>query len=235
MTILDNISERPGLKVYADMEQHSDEWFEVRRGIITASVVGQLITPSTVKSASNDNSRSLVWELVAQRITGFVYPTFTSDDMARGHLAEIVARDWYSAEHAPVTQVGFMRLDAEWGSLGYSPDGLVGDDGLIEVKSPRHKGHLEAVVRGVVPLGYMAQIQAGLLVSGRKWCDLISWPGGMAPHVARVEPDEEWRVAIMAAVKDFERQARHVADIYNQRTKGAPIPALIGGYSEIVI
>ena len=229
MSVLDRITE------YPDLEQGSEEWLKARCGIITASVAGQFITPSTVKPASNDKSRALMWELIAQRITGFIYPTFTSDDMARGNLAEIVARDWYSTEHAPVTQMGFMRLDAEWGSLGYSPDGLVGDVGLIEVKSPRHKGHLETVVTNTMPVGYMAQIQSGLLVSGRQWCDFISWPGGMAPHVIRIEPDETWHTAIKAAVKQFEAQATDIIALYNKRTEGTPIPALIGGYDEIAI
>jgi len=223
------------LHKFPDLEQGSPEWLEARCGVITASVVGQLITPSTVKPASNDKSRALVWELIAQRITGFIYPTFTTDDMARGNLAEIVARDWYTTEHAPVTQMGFMRLDAEWGSLGYSPDGLVGDEGCIEVKSPRHKGHLETVVTNTMPVGYMAQIQSGLLVSGRQWCDFISWPGGMAPHVIRIEPDDTWHAAIKAAVKQFEAQATDIIAAYNKRTEGAPIPALIGGYDEIAI
>ena len=219
------------LHTFPDLEQGSPEWLEARCGIITASVVGQFITPTTAKPASNDKSRALMWELIAQRITGFIYPTFTSDDMARGNLAEIVARDWYTTEHAPVTQMGFMRLDAEWGSLGYSPDGLVGDNGLIEVKSPRHKGHLETVVTDTMPLGYMAQIQSGLLVSGRQWCDFISWPGGMAPHVIRIEPDDTWHAAIKAAVKQFEAQAADIIALYNKRTAGVAVPALIDPYT----
>ena len=226
MTILNGITE------YLDLEQVSPEWFEARRGIITASVVGQLITPSTVKPASNDKSRALVWELIAQRITGFIYPTFTNDDMARGNLAEIVARDWYSAERAPVIQMGFMRIDAEWGSLGFSPDGLVGDDGFIEVKSPRHKSHLQTVVNAAMPIDYMPQIQGGLLASGRAWCDFISWPGGMAPYVQRITPDPMWQEAIKGAVSHYEAEAARVLATYNERTAGMPVPALIDNYSD---
>jgi len=216
---------------YPDLEQGSPEWLEARRGIITASVVGQLITPSTVKPASNDKSRALVWELIAQRITGFIYPTFTNDDMARGNLAEIVARDWYSVECAPGTQMGFMRLDAEWGSLGFSPDGLVGAEGFIEVKSPRHKSHLQTVVNAAMPIDYMPQIQGGLLASGRAWCDFISWPGGMAPYVQRITPDPQWQDAIKDAVHHYETEAAKKLAIYNARTAGVPVPALIDAYT----
>jgi hypothetical protein len=223
------------LITYPELIQGSDDWLEARRGIITASVVGLLVTPATVKAASNDKSRALVWELAAQRITGFVYPTFTNDDMARGNLAEIVARDWYSTEFAPVSELGFMRLNAEWGSLGFSPDGLVGDDGFIEVKSPRHKGHLQAVVQNDMPIGYMPQVQAGLLVSGRAWCDFISWPGGMAPYVKRIEPDPKWQDAIKAVVREFEDGVTQIIATYNERTDGVPVPALIDASREIEV
>lgn len=220
------------LTEYPDLVQGGDEWLEARRGIVTASVVGQLVTPSTVKPASNDKSRAIVWELIAQRITGFIYPTFTNDDMARGNLAEIEARDWYSSEHAPVTEMGFMRLDADWGSLGYSPDGLVDDDGLIEVKSPRHKSHVQTVLADAMPTAYMAQVQAGLLVSGRQWCDFISWPGGMAPYVKRIEPDDHWQDAIKEVVRDFEQVAAANLATYNERTEGLDVPPLIDTFAE---
>lgn len=221
------------LTEYADLVQGSDEWLEARRGIVTASVVGQLITPSTVKPASNDKSRAIVWELIAQRITGYVYPTFTNGDMERGYLAEIAARDWYAAEREPVTQVGFMRLDAEWGSLGFSPDGLVGDAGFIEVKSPRHKSHVQTVLANAMPTAYMAQVQAGLIVTGRAWCDFISWPGGMAPYVKRIESDPAWQDAIKGAVTRFEADAAKDIAEYNKRTDGLPVPALIETHAEI--
>lgn len=217
---------------YADIEQGTEEWLEVRRGILTASTIGQLITP-TGKVAANDKSRALVLQLIAERITGYMYPTFTSDDMMRGHLAEEYARNWYSQEHATVQQVGFMRLDAEWGTLGYSPDGLVGDDGLIEVKSPRHKGHLKTVLDDAVPAEYMAQIQAGLLVSGRAWCDYISWPGGMAPYVTRVTPDPEWQDALKAVVEHFESDVTDKTAIYTERTTGIDVPPLIETYEPV--
>lgn len=220
------------LTTYPELDQGTPEWLEARRGIVTASTVGQLITPSTVKPASNDKSRALVWELVAQRITGYIYPTFTNDDMARGHLAEIEARNWYSNEFAPVAEMGFIRRDAEWGSLGYSPDGLVGDEGLIEVKSPRHKAHLQTVISDAMPTTYMAQVQAGLLVTGRQWCDFISWPGGMAPYVTRIEPDEKWQATIRAVVEQFEATAAEWIAIYTERTQGLPVPPQIDTFSE---
>ncbi|MFW7414724.1 lambda exonuclease family protein [Demequina sp. SO4-18] len=222
-------------RYYMDLEQKSPEWYEARRGIVTASVVGQLVTPSTIKAASNDKSRAVVWELIAERITGYVYPTFTNDDMARGNLAEIVARDWYSREHAEVVECGFVRMDEDWGSLGFSPDGLVGTDGFIEIKSPRHKSHLQTVLADEMPNTYMAQVQAGFLVTGRKWADFISWPGGMAPYVKRIFPDPEWHQAIKDVVMSFEARAGADIATYNERTAGMTVPELIEPYADIEV
>jgi hypothetical protein len=89
---------------------------------------------------------------------------------------------------APVRESGFLiRREDTW-TLGYSPDGLVGDDGLIEVKAPRPRQHLRTILSGEVPAYHMPQIQAGLLVTGREWIDFISYVGGMPLWVKRVSP-----------------------------------------------
>ncbi len=205
-----------------DLLQGSDEWLDQRRGMVTASVVGKLITPSTVKPANNDYSRALTALLVAERITGWTDPVYVSDDMLRGHEDEPRAVEKYSEHYAPVTTTGFMVRD-DWGfKIGYSPDGLVGDDGLIEVKSPRAKKHLTTILSGEVPLEHMAQLQCGLLVSGRQWIDYVSYCGGMPMWVKRLEPDERWHEAIVAAVAAFEETADLMVEAYKARTHGLP-------------
>lgn len=202
------------LHQFSELEQGSPEWHDVRRGMITASVVGKLITTKTFKPASNDESRNLTKLLAAERITGWTDPTFMNDDMWRGVECEPIARDFYSEKYAPVTEVGFMVLETDRYKLGYSPDGLVGDDGLIEVKSPRAKGHLSTIVAGTPPIVYMAQMQCGMLVSGRKWCDYVSWYGGMPMFVHRVYPDQKWLDAIHEAVIAFEDNVAETISIY---------------------
>jgi hypothetical protein len=205
-----------------DLIQGTDEWHDQRRGMVTASVVGKLITPSTVKPASNDYSRALTAQLVAEHITGWTDPVYVSDDMLRGHEDEPRAIEKYAEHYAPVTLSGFMVRD-DWGfRVGYSPDGLVGDDGLVEVKAPRAKKHLTTILSGEVPPEHMAQLQCGLLVSGRKWIDFISWCGGMPMWVKRVEPDERWFDAIVEAVKRFEGTAAEMVADYQKATKGLP-------------
>ncbi|WP_432846019.1 lambda exonuclease family protein [Amycolatopsis sp. CA-161197] len=208
---------------YPDVIQGSDEWHDQRRGIVTASVVGQLVTPKALKIAANDKSRSIVAQLVAERITGYTDPTYVGDDMLRGVEDELRARDLYAEVYQrPVREVGFLlRKEGTW-QLGYSPDGLVGDDGLIEVKAPRAKGHLSTILADDVPAEYMAQCQAGLLVSGREWLDFISFSGGMPMWHKRVLPEPAWQDAIVAAVEQFEATAAEMVADYAGKTEGLP-------------
>jgi len=208
------------LTEYLNIEQRSEQWHDQRRGMVTASAVGRLITPKTIKPASNDDSRGLLAMLVAERITGWTDPTWISNDMQRGIDDEPRAVDVYSEHYAPVTTTGFMVRD-DWGyPVGYSPDGLVGDDGLIEVKSRRQKKQVQTVLADEVPIENMAQIQCGLVVSGREWCDYISYSGGMHMYVKRVVPDPRWWAAIADAVDAFETTAAQMVADYESKTQG---------------
>ena len=221
------------LHVFDDIDQGSDEWHAQRRGIVTASVVGLLITTKTLKPASNDTSRSLTAQLVAERITGYTEPMHVSSDMERGTLDEPYAREIYSEHYAEAVEVGFMIRD-DWGfQLGYSPDGLVGDDGLIEIKSRKQKIQLKTILEDEVPSENMAQIQCGLLVSGRKWCDYVSYSGGMPLYTKRVLPDAEWRTAIIAAVTQFEAAAGQMIKDYTAAIDGRPETERINHYEEM--
>jgi putative phage-type endonuclease len=209
------------LTILDDLEQGSAEWHDARRGIVTASVVGKLITP-TLKVADNDTSRGLTNQLAAERITGWTDETYMSNDMWRGVESEPIARDLYSKHYAPAAEVGFMRRDEDGWTLGYSPDGLVGDDGLIEIKAPRAKGHIATVLSGRVPPFYMAQCQAGLLVSGRSWLDFVSYVGGLSLWVKRVHPDPDWFAAIEAACRRFEENVNTITKTYEAAVVGLP-------------
>jgi hypothetical protein len=222
----------PGLTVYEDLEQGTDEWLAARCGIVTASVVGQLITPKTIKPAANDYSRALTMTLAAERITGHVDPIHESADMIRGTLDEPFARDLYSEHYAEAAEVGFMVRDFGY-KIGYSPDGLVGDDGLIEIKSRRQKKQLSTTLADEVPLENMAQIQCGLLVSGRDWLDYVSYCGGMPLYVKRVLPDPKWFVAIQEAVKAFEESAEQIIKNYQANTTGRPATTRINHFEDM--
>jgi hypothetical protein len=224
------------LHEFPDVIQGSDEWHDQRRGIVTASVVCQLVTPKTKQIATNDKSRSIVTQLVAERITGYTDPTYIGDDMLRGIEDELRARDLYAEFYErPVRQVGFfLREEASW-QLGYSPDGVVADDGLIEVKAPRAKEHLRTVLADEVPSQYMAQCQAALLVTGRAWLDYISYSGGMPMWHKRVLPDPAWHEAITAAAEQFETTAAEMVADYLAKTEGFPATERTPEYMEMTI
>lgn len=188
---------------HTDIIQGSDEWEALRIGLLTASEMHKIITP-TLKIADNKDTRTHVYELLAQRITRYVEPHFYSDDMARGHEDEIEARKLYAKHYAPVTTCGFITND-RWGfTIGYSPDGIVGDDGLIECKSRRQKYQVQTIADGEVPAEYMIQLQTGLLVSERQWIDFISYSGGLPLYRHRVHADAEIQQAIVTAAAAFE-------------------------------
>lgn len=223
------------LEIFTELEQGSPEWLAARCGIVTASVVGQLITPKTVKPAVNDYSRGLTATLVAERITGHVEPIQVSQAMLRGQMDEPYARDSYSEHHAPATEVGFMVRDFTLFKIGYSPDGLVGDDGLIEIKSRAQKKHLQTILADEAPLENMAQMQTGLLVSGREWIDYVSFCSGMPLWTKRVLPDKRWFEAITDAVASFELAAELMIDKYQAATENLPPTERLDHFAEMEI
>ena len=162
------------LTIYHQLEQGSDQWLEARAGVLTASTIGQLITAKTIKPAMNDRSRGLCQTLIAERITGHVEPVFPNRAMTRGTLLEPEARRIYAEQTGQdVDEVGFARLDTDTYTLGSSPDGLVGETGGVEIKSPSAKVHVATVLSGAIPDYNRAQVQAFLHVTGRDWCDFI--------------------------------------------------------------
>lgn len=178
--------------------------------------------PPVYSPATGDTARGLIDTLAAERLTGIVEDTYTSRDMERGVMAEPFARDLYGQHHAVATEVGFMVRECDGFRLGYSPDGLVGDDGLIEIKAPRAKNQIVQVIAGEVPSDYMAQCQAGMLVSGRSWCDYVPYVGGLPLWVKRIEPDEQWQDAILLAAERAEKAIVETVALYQAAVAGLP-------------
>ena len=221
------------LTIHDNLEQGTPAWHDARRGMVTASVVGKLITP-TLKVADNDTSRGLTAMLAAERVAGFTEDTPMNGDMFRGAWAEPFARDLYSGHYHQAVECGFMVRQGDGWTLGYSPDGLVGDDGLIEIKAPRSKTHLLTVLSDEVPKQYMPQLQAGLLVSGRDWIDFVSYVGGMHVYVKRVLPDPAWFAVIEAACRTFETNVAELVADYSKRVDGLPVAERIDFDLEVV-
>lgn len=207
------------IKYHYDIIQGSDIWFQSRLGVLTSSEIKLILTP-TLKVASNDKSRSHEWELLAQRISNYVEPSYVNDDMLRGSQDEIEARILYSKIKSEVRECGFITNDKLGFIRGFSPDGLVGDDGLIEIKSRKQKYQIETIIEDVVPEEFMLQIQDELFVSERKWCDFISYSGGLPLYIKRVEPIEKYQEAIQLASIQLENKLKTLQGDYMQKSLG---------------
>ncbi len=206
---------------HRDLLQGSDEWLAARCGLLTASEIGAIVTPG-FKPANNAASRAHLFDLVAQRITRHVDPRFITDDMLRGINDEGDARDLYARHRAPVQECGFITRAFDLGgvrfTLGYSPDGLVGDDGLIEIKSRRPKFQIETILNGEMPADFAVQVQAGMLIADREWCDFISYSGGLPLFVDRVERDPRCSAAILEACAAAEDRMADMARCFAAET-----------------
>lgn len=209
-----------GIVYHRDVEQGTLDWLNLRKGILTASEMKAIITP-TLKVAQNDEVRKHLYDLLAQRVTDHVEPTFQSYDMERGNFDEEHARAKYSETFAEVTECGFVTNDKLGFTIGYSPDGLVGDDGLIECKSRLQKLHMytliEFVAKGLIPPDFFIQCQSALFIADdRKWLDFISYSGGMKMPCVRCFPDEKVHEAIGNAAIQFEAQLAEKREIYEK-------------------
>ena len=176
------------------MEQQSNEWFTARLGKVTASRVADVIAKTkTGYSASRDNYMA---QLICERLTGQKGESFTNAAMEHGTQTEPLARSAYeNARNLLVKEVGFInhpRIEMS----GASPDGLVADDGLVEIKCPNTATHIDTLLSGKVPTKYITQMQWQMLCCQRKWCDFVSFDNRLPEHlqlfVQEVEFDPEY-------------------------------------------
>lgn len=222
------------LRVYSELEQGSPEWLAARCGLLTASQLHKLITP-TLKVANNDTSRRLTETLVAERITGhveYVHPSFA---MQRGTLDEPHSRQMYSELHAPVLEVGFGTNTIGGHVLGASPDGLVGTNGGIESKSREPHIQLRTILANEVPTENLAQVHGCIVTFEREWWDYLSYAGGWPLHVIRVYRDPLWETVIRDAVDSFEENATLMEATYRDRVSDSPLAPRIDHFAEIEI
>jgi hypothetical protein len=210
------------IKYHYDLIQTTDEWHAARCGVLTASEMKNIITPAKLQYANNDKEKAHLYEIAAQRITKFVEPHYISDDMMRGKDDELDAKNYYEERYSKVLDCGFITNDQWDFLLGYSPDGLVGEDGLIEIKSRRQKGHVETILAGAMPADYLIQVQTGLLVSERKWCDFISFCGGLPMLTIRIFPDLTVQSAIIAAATTFHLKLNSMLASYMDICNNSP-------------
>jgi putative phage-type endonuclease len=187
------------------MEQQTEEWFSARLGKVTASRVADVIAKTkTGYSASRDNYMA---QLICERLTGQKGESFTNAAMEWGTQTEPLARSAYENKRSLlVKEVGFInhpRIEMS----GASPDGLVADDGLVEIKCPNTATHIDTLLSQKVPTKYITQMQWQMLCCQRKWCDFVSFdnrlPENLQLFIQEVEFDPEYCAMLEKEVSQF--------------------------------
>src|SRR5210317_183348 len=176
------------------MEQLSQEWFEARLGKVTASRVSDVL--ATRKGQESTVRAKYKLQLATERLTNKKTDTHMNQAMQDGIEREPMAREIYEKlKDVTVEEVGFVQHPAIE-RAGASPDGLVGDDGIIEIKCPIETTHTTNLLERKLPSKYKPQVQFQLSTTGRKWCDFISYNPNFEPRlqliVIRVERDDEY-------------------------------------------
>jgi len=201
------------------MDQRTDEWYAARLGKVTASRLSDVLaTIKTGEAAARANYRI---ELVAERLTGKSTPSFTSAAMQWGVDCEPMARSAYeTATGLIVTEVGFVDHPTI-AMTGASPDGLVGDDGLIEIKCPDTKTHIETLTSKQVPPKYIPQMQWQMACTGRAWVDFVSFDPRLPEHlmleIIRVDRDQSLIDKYSEAVNRFLADVSQTIHLLNTR------------------
>ena len=191
-----------------DCEQNSPEWFEARRGVVTASRFSDVLA-----KGQGITRRKYLLTLAGEIITGECAETYSNSHMERGHEMEAEACEMYAFMHnvEPVT-VGFMRR----GRVGASPDRLIGDDGILEIKSKLPHLQLDVLDKGKLPSEHIAQVQGQLWISGRDYCDFVSYWPRLPLFCIRVERDDKYITTLKQAVDDFLGELDEIVQRFGQ-------------------
>lgn len=183
-----------------NLEQGSQEWFDARLGIPTASRFKDIITPA--KGDKSKSYKTYMYELIAERLTKNKADFFKSEWMERGNELEPLARSSYSFLHdIEVKEVGIMMNDA--GTIGASPDGLIDDNGGLEIKCPKPATVVRYMLGNVLPLEYKPQVMGNLWISGREWWDFLAFHPDMSFFELRVYRDENYIKSMETHINDF--------------------------------
>lgn len=180
-----------------DCEQNSPEWMECRLGIPTASGFSKVLAQGDGKTR-----RRYLLDLAAERLTGTIAESYSNGHMERGHAMEGDARNLYAFQRdSEPVRVGFIRRDDV--RAGASPDSLIADDGLLEIKTKLGALQLDVLEKRKLPSEHVAQVQGQMWVSGRAYCDFVSYWPKLPLFVIRVERDAAYIAKLAQAVADF--------------------------------
>jgi putative phage-type endonuclease len=203
--------------------QGSDEWKALRLGKVTASRVANMV--ARTKSGYGASRANYAAQLIAERLTGVVAEGFTNAAMQHGTDTEPEARNAYEFYHGvSVREVAFVPHPTI-PDAGCSPDGLVGDDGMVEIKVPNTSTHLDTLLGQATPACYIDQIQFQMACTGREWCDFVSYdprlPERMRLFVRRVSRDDnriaELETEAVLFLKEIAAKIIQLENLYGER------------------
>lgn len=200
-----------------DIQQGTPEWLALRCGKITASKIADVMSKGRGNAPSATRANYMA-QLAAERLTGQTADSFKSASMDHGTETEPQARAVYCMDNGVIVQEVPFVLHPDMPYAGASPDGLVGDDGLLETKCPNTATHIATLRGASIKGGYVLQMQWQMACTARKWCDFQSFdprlPDYIQSHVTRVFRDEAHIAEITAAVAQFEAElAAMVAEL----------------------
>jgi hypothetical protein len=192
-----------------NVKQGSREWLDLRSGIPTASAFDRILTPTGKRSTSADSYLHL---LIAERIMGHPEVGAVSMWMGRGTQLEAEAVAFYELQRdCDSVPVGFITNDD--GTVGASPDRLVGDEGLLEIKVPAPHTHVGYLLsQQTVDRAYYPQCMGQLWITGRKWLDIVSYHPEMPPALVRLERDEKFIAILADAITEFSIRLQSISD-----------------------
>ena len=179
--------------------QKTPEWYSARCGMPTASSFDKIITSEGKQSKQRTK---YIYQVAGESITGVPEETYQSGAMLRGVEMEAEARAYYSlVNDTDIQQVGFCI--SEDIQCGASPDGLIGERGLIEIKCPNLATHVGYLLEGKLPTDYFQQVHGELFVTDRDWCDFVSYYPGIRPFILRVKRDDVFIEQLSKELKLF--------------------------------
>jgi hypothetical protein len=182
-----------------ECEQGSAEWLAHRAGVVTASEFATVMAKGK-GGAESKTRRTYMLKLIGEILTGQAQESYTNAHMERGKAMEAEARDFYALmTDANPIQVGFLKR----GRIGCSPDSLIENDGMHEIKTKLPHLHLEALLANVLPAEHKAQCQGALWVAERDWVDFQSYWPRLPPFIKRVCRDEEYIKQLKLSVDQF--------------------------------
>ena len=191
-----------------DCEQQGEQWFKEKAGRASASNFDRILTNDGKPSKSQIK---YLYQLAGENITGIREQSYQSAAMQHGVETEAEARLFFELKNnVEVQQVGMCISDD--GLCSCSPDGLIGDDGGLEVKCPALPGHVEYLYKGGLVEKYYQQVQGSLFVTGRKWWDIMSYYPGLKPLIIRVTPDKKWHKAFEIEIKLFNDKLKEITE-----------------------